>query len=154
MSDVVKTKKAVTAAQARERKAAIAKKAYKMRMAGVKWWDIAEELKITEAAARKTVAERIAEVAETIDYYERREFLSLELDRLDALQAALWDEAMEGKVSSVTAVLAIMDRRAKWLGFAEPVQQQAVTSNTIVIPGNTSDYVKALQRVRAEIEAA
>ena len=154
MSDVVKTKKAVTAAQERENKAKLARKAYSMRLAGVKWWDIAEELKISETAARKTVAERITEVADMVDYHEKREFLSLELDRLDALQAAVWDEAMEGKVTAVTAVLAIMDRRAKWLGFAEPAQQQTVTSNTIVIPGNSREYIAALQQVRAEIEAA
>lgn len=154
MNSVVKTQKALTAAQKREQKAQLSKKAYQMRMAGIKWWDIAEELQISEAAARKSVAERIEEVSEMVDYYEKREILSLELDRLDALQAALWPEAMEGKVSAVTAVLSVMDRRAKWLGFAEPQEQQSVTSNTIVIPGNTHEYIAALQQVRKEIEAA
>lgn len=125
-----------------------------MRLAGVKWWDIAEELKISEAEAKATVAERIDEVAAMVDYHEKREFLSLELDRLDALQAAMWTEAMEGKVSAVQAVLAVMDRRAKWLGFAEPEKSQAITTNTIVIPGNSRDYIAALQQVRHEIEAA
>jgi hypothetical protein len=154
MSDVVRTKKATSAAAAREQKAKQARKAYSMRMAGVKWWDIAEELKMSEGQAKKVVADRIAEVAAMVDYHEKREFLSLELDRLDALQAALWDDAMEGKVPAVQAVLAVMDRRAKWLGFAEPDQQQVLTANTIVIPGNTREYVAALQQVRKEIEAA
>jgi preprotein translocase subunit SecD len=153
MSDVARTKKAVAAAQAREAKAEQARKAYKMRMAGVKWWDIAEELQISEGQVRKTVADRISEVADLVDYYQKREFLSLELDRLDALQAAMWDDAMDGKVPAVQAVLAVMDRRAKWLGFAEP-EQQSVTTNTIVIPGNTREYVAALQQVRQEIEAS
>lgn len=154
MSDIVKSKRAVAAAAAREKKSALAKKAYSMRLAGVKWWDISEELKINETKIKSAVAERIAEVAEMVDYHEKRMFLSLELDRLDALQAAMWDEAMEGKVSAVQTVLAVMDRRAKWLGFAEPEKAQAITTNTIVIPGNSHDYIAALQRVRQEIEAA
>lgn len=154
MNDIVKSKRAVSAAVAREKKSALAKKAYSMRLAGMKWWDIAEELKINETKIKVAVAERIAEVAELVDYHEKRTILNLELDRLDALQAAMWGEAMEGKVSAVQTVLAVMDRRAKWLGFAEPEKAQALTTNTIVIPGNSHDYIAALQRVRQEIEAA
>jgi hypothetical protein len=154
MSDVVKTKRAITAAEEREKKAKIARKAYSLHLAGVKWWDIAEELQMPEAHVKKAVAERIAEVADMIDWHEKRMFMSIELDRLDALQSAVWADAMEGKVPAITAVLAIMDRRAKWLGFAEPEKEQTVTSNTIVIPGNSKDYIAALQQVRREIEAA
>lgn len=154
MNDIVKSKRAVAAAIAREEKAALAKKAYSMRVSGMKWWDIAEALGINEAKLKVAVAVRIAEVSDLIDYHEKRTIFNLELDRLDALQSAIWEEAMEGKISAIHAVLAVMDRRAKWLGFAEPESAQTITANTIVIPSNSSDYIAALQRVRKEIEAA
>ena len=40
-----------------------------------------------------------------------------ELARLDALQVALWDRAMDGDVEAVLAVLRIMDRRIRLLAL-------------------------------------
>lgn len=154
MTAVARTKKAVAAADDREKRAKIARKAHEMRVSGMSWWDIAEQIKMPEGQVKRLVSERIAEVSDTVDYYEKREFLQIELDRLDALQSAVWADAMDGKVPAIQAALAIMDRRAKWLGFAEPQVQTNVTSNTIIVPGNTKDYIAALQQVRNEIEAA
>lgn len=154
MTAVARTNKAVAAANKREADIKVARKAHQMRQGGMSWWDIAENLKISEGAAKKAVAELIAEAAATVDYYEKRDVLAMELSRLDALQSAVWEEAMEGKIHAVQAALAIMDRRAKWLGFAEPEVKTNVTSNTIIVPGNTKDYIQALQQVRNEIEAA
>jgi hypothetical protein len=154
MTAVARAKKAVAAADDREKKAKTARRAHEMRLSGMSWWDIAEALRMPEAQAKAAVSERIAAASEVVDYYEKREFLQIELDRLDALQSAVWADAMDGKVPAVQTALAIMDRRAKWLGFSEPQAQQSVTSNTIIVPGNTKDYIAALQQVRSEIEAA
>lgn len=154
MTSVAQTNKATAVANAREVRVQTARKAHTMRQSGMSWWDIAENLKINEGAAKRAVALLIAEAADTVDYYEKRDVLAMELSRLDALQAAVWDEAMDGKIHAVQAALAIMDRRAKWLGFAEPEVQTNITSNTIIVPGNTKAYVEALQQVRNEIEAA
>lgn len=43
----------------------------------------------------------------------------LELERLDALQAALWPEAMKGKHLAVDRILQISERRARLLGLDE-----------------------------------
>ncbi len=154
MSDIVKTKRAVSAAKQRERAAALSKQAHALRIAGTSWWDIAEELRIPEIQARKLVSDRISAVAELVDYHERREFMAVEMDRLDTLQQAVWGAAMAGSIPAVQAVLSIMDRRAKWLGFDSPVQAGTTTNNTIVVPGNTSEYIAVLQAVRQEIGAA
>ena len=44
----------------------------------------------------------------------------LELMRLDELQVALWDRAVDGELPAAHAVLKIMDRRAKLLGLDRP----------------------------------
>ena len=49
---------------------------------------------------------------ETIDELRR-----LEVDRLDALQVAIWDDATNGDVRAVAAVVRIMHLRAKILGL-------------------------------------
>ena len=41
----------------------------------------------------------------------------LEASRLDALQAALWQDAVDGNTQAVQTVLKIMDQRAKLLGL-------------------------------------
>lgn len=46
----------------------------------------------------------------------------LELERLDAMLAGLWDKATRGDVRSVSAVLRVMDRRAKLLGLDQPTR--------------------------------
>lgn len=43
----------------------------------------------------------------------------LELERLDALQSALWPEAMRGKHLAVDRILQISERRARLLGLDE-----------------------------------
>ena len=49
---------------------------------------------------------------ETID-----ELRQLEVERLDALQVAVWNDAMNGDVRAVGAVVRIMHLRAKILGW-------------------------------------
>ena len=61
-------------------------------------------------AVHKALAERVTEGVDTL----RR----LELDRLDALQAAIWDKALGADTAAVTGVLRIIEQRAKLLGLA------------------------------------
>lgn len=50
--------------------------------------------------------------AESID-----ELRQLEMDRLDALQAAVWPQACAGNLAAVGLVLKVVDRRARILGL-------------------------------------
>jgi hypothetical protein len=66
--------------------------------------------------------------AETID-----ELRQLQVDRLDALQVAIWDDAMKGDLAAVKAVLRILHLRAKMLGlYSHPVNCPRVTEPVIL----------------------
>lgn len=54
----------------------------------------------------------------------REEVLGKELKTLDLLQRALWPQALRGHVRSVEVMLAVMDRRAKYLGLDAAVKVQ------------------------------
>ncbi len=45
---------------------------------------------------------------------------ALELQRLDALQVGLWEQALAGDVKAVNAVLRIIEQRSRLLGLDKP----------------------------------
>ncbi|MEI2641443.1 MAG: hypothetical protein V9G10_03685 [Candidatus Nanopelagicales bacterium] len=57
----------------------------------------------------------------------------LELQRLDALQVGLWDQALAGDVKAVNAVLRIIEQRSRLLGLDKP-QLTPVESGSVVDP--------------------
>jgi len=59
-------------------------------------------------------------VREQMIFEPLEELRQLELMRLDALQHALWDRAIEGDLPSANCVLKIMDLRAKLVGLYMP----------------------------------
>lgn len=152
-TDLSRTKKALVEAEAVARKNDLAIRAHQMRREGIAWWDIAEELGITEQVAARLVSDRIAAAAELVDQGQRRTLLTMELDRLDQLQRAVWADAIGGDTRAVETALKIIDKRAKLLGL-ENATGQTVTNNTIVVPGNTIEYVAALRAVHADIVEA
>lgn len=148
-TELSKTKKALAEAEERARLNDLAMRAHRMRREGVAWWDIAENLGVTEHVASRLVSERIAAAAELVDHGQRRELLTMEIDRLDQLQRAVWQDAIGGDVRAVDTCLKIIDKRAKLLGLENAVGQ-TVTNNTIVVPGNNSEYIAALQAVKTQ----
>lgn len=139
------TRKAIADAEDRERQAQLAKRAHQLRTEGATWWEIAETLKITEEAASSLVSDRIRAAAALVDEGSKRLILSIELDRLDALQRAVWADATSGDTRAIETALKVMDRRAKLLGLDGSINANQVTNNTIVVPGNPVEYVAALR---------
>lgn len=133
-----------------EKRAQMAKRAHQLRREGRSWWDIAEILGITEYAANRLVADRIAAAAELVDEHAKRELLTMEIDRLDTLQNAIWGDAVNGDRAAVETCLKIIQTRSKILGLDQATGQQ-VTNNTIVVPGNPSEYIAALKAVRTNV---
>lgn len=84
-----------------------------MRLAGVRIDRIAQAMGVH----RRTVSLWIADAIRDIPREEAEELRLLERDRLDALQQAVWTEAMRGDPRAVDRVLAIMDRRARYFGL-------------------------------------
>ena len=92
-------------------------RAVELLMAGRDYDHIAAELGYSSRsgawrAVQRALRKRREEIA--------GEYLTLELDRLDALQAALWDAAMNGDPKVVEGVLKISDRRCELLGLVPP----------------------------------
>ena len=50
------------------------------------------------------------------------EYRQLELERLDSLQAAIWDQAVSGNLFAIDRCLSISERRAKLLALDKPLQ--------------------------------
>ncbi len=67
----------------------------------------------------------------------------LEIERLDKLLDGLWDQATLGKELKVDRVLAIMDRRAKYLGLDKPVKFSPTDAD-----GNSLDLAMLVVRAR------
>lgn len=123
----------------------LAIQAYHLRASGTPWWEIAEQLGISETQAARLVADKIAAAARLVDEGAKRHLLALEVERLDRLQQSLWDRAMGGDLRAVDTALRIITTRAKILGLENAVAA-TVTNNTIVVAGNTDEYIAALQR--------
>lgn len=139
------SKKAVAEANEAERRTELARQAHALRLEGRSWWQISEELKITEALASGLVSDAIKEASSLADEGAKRQMLSLEIARLDALQRAVWAAAMTGDTRSVETALKIIAQRSKLLGLDDAIAGKQVTNNTIVVPGNPVEYVAALR---------
>lgn len=67
----------------------------------------------------------------------------LELDRLDALQAALWPKAVAGDMAAAVVVLRIIERRARVLGLGLEHRPGpgTVQPTTVVVPELGGDHI-------------
>lgn len=89
--------------------------ALKLRAKGNSRDEIAAELDVHPVTAWRYIRDAIAELPRE----PAEEVKALELERLDAMQAALWPKALRGNVTAIDRVLKIMERRAKYLGLDE-----------------------------------
>ena len=64
---------------------------------------------------------------------------ALELARLDALQVALWDDAINGDVKAVNAVLRIIEQRSRLLGLDKP-GSVADARTVMMSPADLADW--------------
>jgi len=111
---------------------------FKMRQAGVAVHEIARRMNMSSQSVNQAIRRQLEKLnREALMAYP--EVLRMELERLDALQQALWpltqhrkvklddgtEMSVEPDVKAIQQVLAIMDRRAKLLGM----DQQTVNLN-------------------------
>jgi hypothetical protein len=129
--------------------------AYMMHMAGKPWEEVAAEHGYASVmSAQVEVRQYVTRAAVQMDNAKREEVLGLEMARLDALQNAVWDDAMDGNTKAVDTVLRVMSHRAKLLGLELIVQDAGkVTNNTIVVTGSQEEFIRSLTLVRGEADA-
>lgn len=121
-------------------------RAYVLRAKGKNWQEIAKELGYPDAsAAARNVNHFISKARDSISDDRKAEIINLELFRLDALQAAVWDMAIAGDTKSVDSVLKVMAHRARLLQLGE---ESHTTNRTVII--TDSNYVARLKELAEE----
>ena len=117
--------------------------------------------KVVEAVAQGATYEDAARVAgyasrsgaykafwKALDHREAdavEDHRALELARLDALQVALWDDALSGDVKAVNAVLRIIEQRSRLLGLDKP--GSAADGQTVVLsPADLQQWKETQER--------
>lgn len=125
------------------------KQAVALRIAGATFAQIGERLGVSGQAAHKMVVKALAEIArQTAESAEQ--LRQMELQRLDALQASLWGDAMKGDEQKVDRVLRVMARRAALLGLDAPAKQE-ITYTDAELNGAIE---RELARLAAESKAS
>lgn len=142
---------------------------FKMRQAGVAPFEIARRLGMTTNAVHAAVRRQLEKLnREALLAYP--EVLRLELERLDALQQAIWPMTQHRKVTlddgsevtvepdlrAVQQVLGVMDRRSRLLGMEATninVQVDAAAPQRAVLAGAADGGPAALDAFDPETEA-
>lgn len=120
--------------------------AHQLRLGGLPWAVVAEKAGYANAAsANVEVKAFLQRAALHRDSALREEALNLEMDRLDALQAAAWGAAMTGDLKAIDSCLRVMGHRAKLLGLE--YREEASVTRTIVVTGSTEQYVQTLKAI-------
>jgi hypothetical protein len=122
---------------------------YHLRKAGKSFSEIAEEIGDDDPVAlAKANQYFMTELMNAYGQDERRVNAMLELDRLDELQAAWWDNAKFDKASA-DVVLKVMQMRQKLLGLDLPDPTNgAVQQQVLVIGTDTKEWMEALRQGR------
>lgn len=125
------------------------RKIYHLRKAGKSYSDIAEEIGDDDPVAlAKSMQYFMSELAAAYGQNERRTDAMMELDRLDELQAAWWDNAKFDK-DAAGVVLKVMQIRQKLLGLDLPDPTNGTVQQQVLVIGNdTKEWMAALQAGR------
>jgi AraC-like DNA-binding protein len=78
----------------------------------------------------------------------------LEVERLDALLAAVWSTAMDGRLVAIDRVILIMDRRAKLLGLDAPQKVDHEHRIRMLAAANGFDPDEAVEEARRVLRDA
>jgi hypothetical protein len=89
-------------------------RALQLRRAGASYRAIGKALNVTYQTAFNYVQAVMAEMR-ALTESEREDYRTMELDRCDAMQAAAWQKAVTGDLKAINTVLAVMERRARYL---------------------------------------
>ena len=77
---------------------------------------------------------------------EHQMHVSMELARLDEMQAAIWDEAVTNKdTKAIDTILKIMNQRAKYLGLEKITPTTNNIAQIMLVSGTQQDFIAALK---------
>ena len=119
-------------------------RAYQMRLGGTSHQEIAEALGYKGARSVIAAIQNIVEKAmREVSVDRKSEVIELELDRLDALQNAVWGIAMTGDYKAIDTALKIMSHRAKLLSLGEDSGNKS--TNTVIVA--SEGYAETLRNI-------
>lgn len=149
-TQLAKVSEANTAALVREDGDRIARKAMEMRRKGMSYYEIAERLGVPESKAAGLAHQAIRAAADMVSRATREEILCLEVERLDALQNAIYDDAMAGDISAVREIRGIIMDRARLQQILDG-PAATTTHQTVIIAGDSKEYRDAMEKIRQGI---
>jgi hypothetical protein len=125
---------------------------HNQRIQGQSWATIAAvEGYPSPLAAQADVGRYLKEGAALLVEHNLRDSMRLEVARLDALQYALWPAAMRGHVQSAMGCMNIIVNRAKLTGLdPEKLANNADNASTVIIPGDSEGYERALRQAAGD----
>ena len=108
-------------------------RAVKLRTAGLTYDQIAKELGY---ANRGTVYRVVSQALRSQTIEAVGELRTLEVERLNSLQSAMWQKAMDGDVPSAMAVVRCIMSRCRLLGLDGPglLRAEVPRPRTLVVP--------------------
>ena len=124
-----------------------AEQAYQMRLKGMSPSEISAHLQYSDGTAvTRAINERFKIEASQLTSEERESMIAMEMARLDALQAAVWDSAMYGEAKAVDTALKIIQTRVKVAGL-DQIDTSTGKNTVLVIGGQQADYVESLKQL-------
>lgn len=126
--------------------------ALELRKRGKSYQQISDMLGWANAGTARTAVEHalqlmIQEPAQAV--------LDLELQRLDALQDGVWDQALAGDVKAAMIVLKVMERRAKYVGLDRGTTTVSLTAQLGPPPApNSAELPDYLAQLVATLHAS
>lgn len=133
-----------------------ADEAHQLRVGGMAWAEVARSVGyVSGQVAQMAVTAYLQKAAIERTPEQRQLALQLELDRLDALQAALWDRAGNGDLRAAMVILQISDRRVRLERLDRVADERANVQDTNWIsPGpEMADHMRhvILEREREKV---
>lgn len=113
-------RKTALTAPSRVRVARLKEEALAHRIRGLSLAKIGEQMNLSKERIWQLVTEALADIPR-----ENAEAVrSMELDRLDEMQAGVWDNALTGDPKAIASMMAIQERRAKLTGTDAPTKSE------------------------------
>ncbi|MFK0045525.1 hypothetical protein ACIQU4_15630 [Streptomyces sp. NPDC090741] len=117
-------------------------KAIRMKINGHSYTEIAEQLGYSSRGSASSDVRRALEKHVIEEGLAVEAWRELELARLDILQKAIWNKAMDGDPRAIETALKILDRRAKLLGLDSAIKLEVLTIDALD---------QQIQRLEAEL---
>lgn len=125
--------------------------AHHLRLSGHSWREIGKLCEYaSDDVARLQVKMWLNKAAIEVDRTTRSEHLALELERLDALQSSVWEEALTGDKKAIDTAIKIIQTRSRLLGLDSITTEVNSSVQTIVV--TQEEYVQKLKTIAGEHE--